>query len=279
MEDLQACVADLKTAEKDMIVGAQLFAERNYNQAMSKWSATLAGMGTAIKACGLQQQLGFIQQEANVLGIANVTNAFIGDSIAILIHGADFLPDMAAVLNAALAHDFRTMGVQLKKVLDELYTWTQGHACTSNFCYVTIGVLEFVGNVEGDFRRCVSDTKFAFSNFTAAYAQFSSRKGGIFNWAKDASKIKAGCGLIGHGLDCLAAATADCHLQQFSDLIAALAARFALVPEVGWLEAILHILINGVHIEKELSSALIDFSQDNWVGFGWEVASLIKTLL
>jgi hypothetical protein len=88
------------------------------------------------------------QQEANVLGVANVTTALIGKAVAILVHGADFLPDLAAVATAAQSHDYRAVGFALKKVMDELYQWTQGHACTNNFCYVAIGVLEFMGNVQ-----------------------------------------------------------------------------------------------------------------------------------
>jgi hypothetical protein len=75
----------------------------------------------------------------------------------------------------------------------------------------------------------------------------------------------------------------DLHCTDFSrslaDLIAALATKFGLAPEIGWLQLLLHIIIEGVHIEHELGAALTDFGASNWVGFGWEVASLIKTLL
>ncbi len=74
-----------------------------------------------------------------------------------------------------------------------------------------------------------------------------------------------------------------CFLACFSsaraDLIAGLATKFGLAPEIGWFEMLLHIIIEGVHIEHELGAALTDFGNSNWVGFGWEVASLIKTLL
>lgn len=65
----------------------------------------------------------------------------------------------------------------------------------------------------------------------------------------------------------------------YADLIAGLATKFGLAPEIGWFELLLHIIIEGVHIEQELGAALTDFGNSNWVGFGWEVASLIKTLL
>ena len=43
-------------------------------------------------------------------------------------------------------------------------------------------------------------------------------------------------------------------------------------------EELLSILINGVEIQDELGDACIDYSQGNWVGFGYNVAKLVKTL-
>jgi hypothetical protein len=106
-----------------------------------------------IKDCGLQQQLGFIQQEAGALGVANITRSLAG-AVAVLVHGADFYPDLYSVLQLAEAHDYRGAGQALQKVMSELYQWTQGHACTADYCYVAVGALEFLGNVAGDFRLC-----------------------------------------------------------------------------------------------------------------------------
>ena len=41
----------------------------------------------------------------------------------------------------------------------------------------------------------------------------------------------------------------------------------------------LHILIEGVQIEEEISAACEDFAAGNWAGFGYELAKLLKLLL
>lgn len=64
-----------------------------------------------------------------------------------------------------------------------------------------------------------------------------------------------------------------------SDLLALLAAKFGLNPIISFLESLIHIVIAGVNIERELGSALTDFANGNMVGFGYNVASLVKTLL
>ena len=51
------------------------------------------------------------------------------------------------------------------------------------------------------------------------------------------------------------------------------------VPEVSFIEEVLHILIEGVEIEKEIGDACEDYADQNWPGFGFNLAKLIKTLL
>merc|ERR1712166_952396 len=71
----------------------------------------------------------------------------------------------------------------------------------------------------------------------------------------------------------------DCHMEEFAELLSALAIKLGIVPEVGWLEELLHILIEGVHIENEVGDACTDYGDGNWAGFGYNVAKLVKTLV
>ncbi len=50
----------------------------------------------------------------------------------------------------------------------------------------------------------------------------------------------------------------------------------ALVPEIWWVEEVLQILIEGVHVEQELGAAMVDYGNNNWVGFGYNPAKLIN---
>jgi hypothetical protein len=221
---------------------------------VTAFATALNGVARAVSSCGLEQQLGYITQESNVLGIANITALGVG--MQVLVHGSNVYEDMFAVFTAFKSHDYRAAGSGFQKVMDELYQWTQGHSCTSAFCYATVGILEFMGNIEGDIRNCQSDLKLAWGNFTDGYSEFADRQGGIFHWISDASHVRAGLKDVGSGLTLVSHAVADCHLQEFADLLALLAAKFGLTPVIGWIESLLHIIIEGVHIEEELGAAL-----------------------
>jgi len=164
-------------------------------------------------------------------------------------------------------------------VLNQLSDWTKGHACTSDICYVVIGVLQFMGDIDGSVKQCEDDFKGAWDDFKHAYANFSDSHHSIFHWKHDSDAIKLGVKSVGLGVQLVANAVSDCHLQEFANLLASLAAKLGIAPEISFLEEILHILIEGVHIEDEVSAACADYSSDNWVGFGFNVAKLLKTLL
>ena len=84
---------------------------------------------------------------------------------------------------------------------------------------------------------------------------------------------------IGAGMKSIANGVGDCHIQEFADILEKLAVKLGIAPEVSWIEEILHIVIEGVNIEREIGSACDDFGDKNWVGFGYNVVKLVKTLL
>jgi hypothetical protein len=86
-------------------------------------------------------------------------------------------------------------------------------------------------------------------------------------------------GEVGVAFGEMASAVSDCHLEQLAEVLAAVAAKLGLSPEVQIVEEILKIIIEGVQIEQEVSTACIDYSNSNWVGFGYNLAKLLKTLL
>ena len=62
-------------------------------------------------------------------------------------------------------------------------------------------------------------------------------------------------------------------------MLAAVAVKLGTSPEFEVVEEVLHILIEGVEIEKDISAACEDFAASNWVGVGYELAKLAKLLL
>ena len=101
----------------------------------------------------------------------------------------------------------------------------------------------------------------------------------LIHFNHDNDHIKQGIQEIGYGFRDIAQGVSDCHLQELADLLAQLAAKLGIAPEISWVEELLQILINGVHIENEIADACQDWTDKNWAGFGYNIAKLIKTLV
>jgi len=231
----------------------------------------------ALDDCGVAPQLKQLQHEANMLGLANVT--VFGEAAAVIVRGADFYNEIVATMAAVKAHDYKSAGQQLGQLLYTLSKWTTGHSCTSDGCYVLEGVMQFIGIFDGSFKQCEMDLKFAAANFSTGFNDMIDSHHGILNYKHDDEKIKAGIKAFGLGFDAVAASVSACHMQEVATVLAALAARLGLTPELSWLEAVLKILIEGVQVEHEIGDACTDYASGNYAGFGYNLARLIKTLL
>jgi len=135
-EHLQQCEADLKAAETKFIAGTNYFHQHNYETGLTYYTAGMNQLSQAVSDCGLTEELNYMQQEANVLQIANTT--LFGKVATILVHGTDFYSELYNTLQAFETHDYRTAGANMHKILDTLSQWTKGHACTSDACYVDV---------------------------------------------------------------------------------------------------------------------------------------------
>merc|ERR1712195_322180 len=278
LQDLAACESDLDEAGKLMTAGAAAIARKDFQGGVTYWSSGVFSITKAVQDCGLAKELTYMGQEANVLGFGNVT--VFGELATIMVHGTNVVEDINTAYQHFASHDYRGAGAAIGKLMNDLSNYTTGHSCTNDFCYVVSGILEFFEDAESDMRACQSDFESAWHNFSAAFSEFQggNQGGADFHFSTDKAKIKAGVADIGHGLKLVAKGVGDCHLQQFADILAKLAAKLGVAPEVSWVEELLSILINGVEIENELGDACIDYSQGNWVGFGYNVAKLAKTL-
>ena len=277
---LEACETDLRSAEASFTAGAAAWSANNPKSALQYFATGLNQVSTSVDDCGLTQEVAYLTQEANVLGFGNITA--LNGAINILVHGADFYKNLYAAVSDITNHDYRSAGSEMAKVLNQLSTWTKGHACTSDFCYVVIGVMQFMGDMQGDVHACTADFEHAWTNFSAGFENIVDQQhhgiDKLIHWNTDDKKIVAGIHDIGAGMLDLAKGVGDCHLQELADLLAKLAAKLGIAPEISWIEEILNILINGVHIETEIGNACEAFSQKNWVGFGYNAAMLIKQL-
>jgi hypothetical protein len=235
----------------------------------------------SVSDCGAAEELAYLQQEANTLGFGNITA--LDEAAQILVHGTDFYEELYAAFEDISKHDYKSAGKNLGRALNDMAQWTEGHACTNDFCYVVVGVLEFFGDFQGSIGACKADFEGAWTDFRFAAGNLtnSTHTGimHIFNLNHDADAVKTGINDIGLGLHLIAKGVGDCHLQELATLVADLAIKLGLVPEVSFFEELLKILIDGVEIENEVGDACQDYASGNWVGFGYNVAKLVKTLL
>lgn len=276
-KDLQACEAVLGDAEDNFVLGAQQFRQKQTTKALESWSAGLNGVAHAVSDCGLDAELAFIRQEAQVLGFGNAT--IVDDVEKVLVHGVDVYEDLYKALGSLEHHDWRGAGQQMGTVMNELAQWTKGHACTSDVCYVVVGVLQFMGDIQGSVKQCEGDFSSAWTDFKLAATNFSDSHHSIFHWQENEDAIKAGVKNLGLAFTQIAKGVGDCHLQEFADLLSRLAVKLGITPEVTFLAELLHIVIEGVHIEEEIGAACTAFGDGNFVQFGFNLAKLTKTLL
>merc|ERR1711871_375464 len=279
-KNLEVCEKDLYAAVDGFTQGAQLFEQKSYKSAIQTWAKALNTVSTASKDCGLSKDLGFIRQESNVMAFANITNGEHGSALNILIHGADFYKELSSTLSDIKHHDYKAAGSDLHDVMSNLNKWTNKHACENDWCYIVMGIFEFVGDMQGSIKECAADFELAHEDFHYFARNISdSHHNIVFHWKHDKKAIKAGVHSLGDAMHDVARGVKDCHLQEFADLLAKLAAKLGIVPEITWIEELLHIIINGVKIEKEIGDACDAFNRENWPAVGYNVARLTKTLL
>ncbi|KAL1524207.1 hypothetical protein AB1Y20_019115 [Prymnesium parvum] len=284
---LTACVADIRTAETSLAAGAKSFHDRNYATALKYWGSGLHQIANSVGDCHLADELSFVSREAQVLGFGKVA-ADAGAVAQVLVHGADFYNELYDAFVAIEGHDYRSAGADLGKVMNTLSSWTTSHACTSDFCYVVLGIFQFMGDIQGDIRQCKTDFKLAFTNFSAAFTElhdvtegkyYGKYSVGDFAFSTRASQIKQGVRDLGYGLLDVSHGVKDCHLEELAEILEELAVKLGIAPDVQFIEDVLKILIDGVEIEQEIGSACLDYSEGNWVGFGYNLAKLVKTLI
>ena len=301
LTDLKQCKADFKAAEDDFVSGWNAWASDDKKTAITDLSKGIRQIGTALSDCGLQEELAFLEHEANVFGLSNVTALDkAGEAVAILIHGFDFYDNVFDMVTDVEKHDFRAAGKEIQVIMDDLSTWSTGHVCQNTWCYVVEGIMEAEAIIEGDVRQCEQDFENAWGEFGAAVALFNSQveladelsselqrklqEGGHLSAddkalkAAISSKVTDAVKDIGKGLEDIAKGVDDCHLDEFAELLTKLAAELA-VPEVSWVAEVLHILVHGAEIVEEVGKACEDFGDENWVRFGFDIAKLVKVLL
>merc|ERR1712232_1416146 len=119
-----------------------------------------------------------MEQEANRLGLGNISE--VDGVVRILVQGSDFYGELYNAMASMEQHDFRAAGAELAGVLKELNTWTHGHLCETNVCYVLSGVMQYLGSVQDDAKASKMDALDAWRGLENAYKDLSHEKKGWF---------------------------------------------------------------------------------------------------
>ena len=283
LQDLKACEAAFALTETDFADGATRWRAGDVKGALSEWSSALNVVAHAVtddSGCGVAKQLALLAHEANVLGLANVTLIKDAEKMAkIFLHGAQFEEELYGALSALEQHDARGAGIALGKVLETLAQWTTGKGCSSSdACFVLEGIITLLADGAGSFKQCEADVKETWGNLSAAFKEFDDGKS-FWHFKHNRDAIRAGVKDMGNAMHDLSASVTDCHLQEIADLLLKLATKLGVAPEISWIEEVLHILIEGVHIENEIGDACDAYASKNYVGFGYNIAKLVYTLV
>jgi len=280
-QNLTGCEADLSAAQYDFLAGTDSMMRLDFDGALSFYSNGLQTVTRSVADCGMARELIFLEQEANMLALGNAT--VLGKAASIISFGADFFTELYAAQKAFEAGDYRTVGHELGKVMTALGQWTEAHACKQPFCYVVSGIMQYVGEIEGSIQACEMDFEHSFLNFTEGFGKIGTAvvktDAGDFHFNSNLEEIVAGVHMFGMGMKDVAQGVGDCHFVELSALLIKLSHKFSLAPEIGWLQEILHILIDGKHIEQEIGDACLAFGGHNYPAFGFNLAKLIKELV
>jgi len=281
LTDLKPCEKELQTAEQDFFTGAQLWGQKQHTNAVNYWSAGLSTLGKSVDACGLTKQLKYLQQEANVFGLGNVT--IFGTAVSVLVHGQDIAEEVSAAWNAFADRDYRSVGKNLHMVASQLFNWTTSNLCDSDACYVLNGVLQYSTSFSLDFKKCDKDMTGMMSKFVAGFEDISghfqaSNATNTIGYTKNVSAIRKGIGEIGQGFSALADSIGDCHMQVLFETLTKLAAKLGLSPHIAIAEEVIEIVIDGVPIERAIAGCLQDYGQQNWPGLGYHLIQLVEDL-
>jgi hypothetical protein len=276
LTNLKPCEDELREAEGAFTDGAALWKKDQHRSAVKSWATGLNNIAQSVSACGLAQELGWIQQEANVLGLGNITA--IGDVVQVIVHGADFYESLYAAVQDFEKHDYRSAGSELSKVMNQLSQWTTGHLCTSDVCYVVSGMLQYLADMQGDIQSCKKDFEEVGGNLSAGYHDLTENGADGFHFKHDAASIRRGVNDLGKAIEAFSHIVGDCHMQELAIIIEKLAEQLGIAPEVAWIEDVIKIMIDGVEIEQDVAAACEDYAVQDWPGVGYNVIKLAKIL-
>merc|ERR1712232_870630 len=238
--NFEPCVAELKKTETYFHDGVVAWSTGQQSVALRNFGSGLGELAKDVDVCGVKDQIDFVIHEASVFGLANFT-VIGGEIISAIVHGEDLAKNIGDGFVAILDGNYRDAGADFGKAMNVLSDWTTGHLCALPICYIVSGVLQYFTDLGHDLKRCEGDFVSEWTNFSAAFHELSGYDD-HFEWDKSTKNITAGLLHISGGLHALGSSVKDCHLEELSKILTAMAVKLGLVPEITFVVDMLKIL-------------------------------------
>lgn len=276
MIDLAPCRAELQEVEQSFTAGAALWQEGKAATAVGFLSAGLSHVAASVGKCDLEHHMHFIVQEANLLGLGDIT--ILDEMTQVVIHGADFHGLLHDTCEDMEHHDYLAAGAKMALAMDQLAEWTGRHLCISPVCYAMSGALQFFGDIVDDPVTCAHDFRDVEGNFTAGFEALVEVEVWPIQFHSNREMIQEGIHKFAAGFGALADLVYDCHLDELRYIMRAIALHLSFGAEITWVLGVLTVVIHGIEITRELVDIAEAYMGNNWPAFGYHFARLVRII-
>lgn len=274
--DLVPCRNEMQGVEQSFTAGAALWHEGKAASAVGFLSAGISHLATAVGKCDLEQHMHFIVQEANLLGLGDIT--VLDDVTQVVVHGANFQVMLHDICQGISQHDYLLAGANMAMAMDQLAVWTGRHLCISPACYAMSGALQFFGDIVDDPVTCAHDFRDVESNISAGLHAMVEIGIWPVRFYSNSSMIQEGIHRFADGFAALADMVYDCHLDELRYIMQAIAMHLSIGAEITWALGILVVVIHGIEITRELVDIAEAYIGSNWPSFGYHFARLVRII-
>jgi hypothetical protein len=274
--DLVPCRAELQEVEQSFTAGAALWQQGKAANGLGFLTSGLSHVAASIQKCDLERHMHFIVQEANLLGLGDIS--ILDNMTQVLVHGADFHGYVHDTCDAMERHDYLAAGAHMALAVDQLAAWTGRHLCIEPACYAISGALQFFGDIVHDPVTCVHDFYDVEGNFSAGFAALVEVDVWPVRFHTNYTMIQEGIHTFAAGFHALADLIFDCHLDELRYILSAIALHLSVGAEITWVLGVAAVVIHGVEITRELVDIAEAYMGNNWPAFGYHFARLVRVI-
>lgn len=254
--DLGKCRATLSSGIADIQTGVTQFQNKQYGPAVASIARGLNTLGSGVSACGLPDLANWLQTEAKILGIANIT--IVGDVVQILAQGVDVYQDVYQACVDFAAKRYQAFGMDVAVLLGKLSSL----GCKSPACTAVEAILKLLHVVIPDLTACSADLNAGWQDMEVGAAYFKQKQYGL------------GIQSMATGLTKYGDAVRACGVPEVGSLITEYAQRLFGV-NITFIGPTVQILLEGVDIFTDIDAFANAMVAKDYAHAAGALASLI----